>query len=39
LRQDEEQQLRAGWTDSAGGKHPPIEEAIRRIVAKHGAKP
>ena len=38
-RADEEAKLRSGWTDSGGGKHPPIDDAMRQIVEKfRGAK-
>ncbi len=41
LRHSDEQALRDGWTDAGGGKHPPIDEAIRQLVAqlKKGDKP
>lgn len=28
--------LKDGWKDSGGGQHPPIKDAIRRVVAQFG---
>ncbi len=32
IREDE--MLRKGWTDAAGKKHPPITEAMKRLVER-----
>ena len=38
IRAEEATALKDGWTDAAGGKHPPVDEAIRQVVAKFGGK-
>ena len=34
LRRTQEQKLAEGWTDAAGRKHPPIDQAIAKLVAQ-----
>jgi len=36
LRKAEESKLASGWTDASGRNHVPIDEAMRRVVARYG---
>lgn len=36
IRAREAKALRDGWTDAAGVRHPPINEAMRKVVQKFG---
>jgi hypothetical protein len=37
-RAAEEAKLAAGWTDAAGKKHPPIEEAMKLFLRQEGKR-